>query len=122
VQVADGEIEISVLGASKQLLADSNSTASDVSLPTVDSIPGSDANFDVPSSSSELLNTSLDTSVTPKAESCGADICAATLVEETVEAVVANGENHDGYADNADDRTTDVPDDQFFPASEGRLL
>jgi len=110
--------------------------ASDVSLSTVDSIPSSDANVDVPYHSSELLNTSLDTSLTPKAESCGADICSTTLVEETVEAVVANGhgvvddlkplspqfdEYHDGCADNANDDTVDVPDDQFFPASEGTV-
>ena len=103
----------------------------------MDSTPGTDANVDVPSS----INMSLDASLTPKAESlCGTDVCsttlmeATTLMEETTDAVVPNGdgivddlkplsplsdENHGGCANNADEQTIDVPDDQFFPASEG---
>jgi len=108
-----------------------------VSLSAVDLTPISDADVDVPSISSELLDA-LDTSLTPKAESLsGGDDCSTTLMEETADGVIATGgavtdvkplsppsdESYDGCAaDNAGEQIVDVADDQFFPASEGELF
>jgi len=137
IQAADDEIEIFVPGASKRLSADSTDTASNVSLSSVESTPGSDSNVELPTSSSELPNASLDTSLTPKAESlCAGDVCSTTLVEETADAVIATGDRVDGlkppsppsdesrneYAECVAEQTADIADDQFFPASEGELL
>ena len=135
MQTADEEIQIFVPGASKR---DSNGSTTDtpshINSSTADvTLASNDANTQVPGSS-ELQNSILDTSLTPKAaSSCADDICSTTLVGEIADAVIAAGddlepdsspaeETYDGFvAGSAGEQTIDVDDDKFFPASEGEL-
>ena len=129
MQAADDEIQIFVAGASKRESAASTDAVSDV-LSTVCVTPGSGADVEVPCSS-ELQNTSLDTSITPKASSsCGDDVCSTTIVGEDAGAVVAEDDVHDSKplsppspeSRDANEQPFDAADEQFFSSSEGESV
>ena len=87
-QAADDEIQIFVPGASKRESTENASVASDISMPMVNSTPDDGAIDEVPCIT-ELHNTSLDISITPKAAALcdDDDVCSNTLVNESASAV-----------------------------------
>jgi len=120
-----------VPGASKPESTDNTSRVADVNVPT----RGSDAGVEVPCSGELRNESSLDSSITPKAASLHADdTFSTTSVDETANVTVTENdvsdlkqpsllsESRDGYTGDASEQPSDVADDQFVSASEGESL